>query len=101
MSRAVGRWNTLRGGVLEDPRRLSQLLLAVNLNDTLQSWSRVQPRGYSFIYYATRLFFPFEYFFDLSSLVKLLFLLSMKTNILLLTGMCDHNIQLIKSTLII
>ena len=44
-----------------------------------------------FIYYTTRLFFLFEIFFDFSFLVTLLYLLSMKTNILLLTGMCDDN----------
>ena len=44
----------------------------------------------SFIYYTTRLFFLVEIFLAFSFLVNWLYLISMKTNIFLLTGMCDH-----------
>ena len=74
----------------EDPR-LSPLLLAVNLHDTVQSWSRVQPRGFFYILYY-KIICLLEIVFAFSFLIKLLNLLSMKTNILLLTGMCGHKI---------
>ena len=97
---AVGRWNTLRGGVFEDPRRLSQLLFDVNLYDTLQSWSRVQPRGLFYILHY-KIIFPSWIFFRSLFLVKLLFGYPWKQIFCFWRAFVTINIQLLESPLIL